>query len=292
VCRRFRICLAHGSTPLYVGVSYQKLPMQISKANPQESESAENLPPFPRLAVSDLLILTLAVGFSFACDAPEFHDGFRQYDVTWRVVPDLIDTFVRGILLFGLIVLARERIRGSTRPLSPGHWILLAIGPFAMWVLLAGVFRPILAANWNYEGRKLFAADETLCALLMGVSIVIVVPALRKLQTRWLVCLSLVLFSITLVAVWCVLEVAFFLGHLPNPIWRRHVLALGGTTQGMVLISVCIAVAIDAVQRVGPRDWLHLVGVLAVILNAVSCLLHWSHITMRWWRDLYFHLLP
>ena len=81
---------------------------------------------FPQLAISDVIVLTLSVAIAFACVAPAYQDALRTNQVTaWQIIPDLFDYLSYGLLIFGLIVLARERIRGSHFALSPGQWLVL-----------------------------------------------------------------------------------------------------------------------------------------------------------------------
>ena len=95
----------------------------------QTKPRVSNLAPFPPLQISDLLILTLTVGFSVACIAPEIRDFLavpaNELGVPrWRgVVPEITGYTAIGVALFGLVVLARQQMRGSPDTTSPGHWI-------------------------------------------------------------------------------------------------------------------------------------------------------------------------
>src|SRR5262245_48953149 len=95
---------------------------------------------FPRLAISDLLVLTLCVGFALGVAAPlirsmsEMPDEmFRGSRLTAIAVP-VSDHLGLGLNLFGLTVLTRERLRSMQYQLSPGHWYFLVTGPGAVFL--------------------------------------------------------------------------------------------------------------------------------------------------------------
>src|SRR5205809_1018899 len=96
---------------------------------------------FPRLAISDLLVLTMTVGFSLACVTPEIHAFLAIPPQDLRIprwlglVPEITDATAIGLSLFGLIVLTRQRFHGSQVPLSPGHWVMTVTGPYLMLLL-------------------------------------------------------------------------------------------------------------------------------------------------------------
>src|SRR5947209_872859 len=97
---------------------------------------------FPPMAISDLLILTLCVSVAFAFYAGDFQDGLKLYALKWHdIVPDLIDVFVMGLWLFGLIVLARQRCRNVSTALAPGHVLIASLGPAQVVALITSVFR-------------------------------------------------------------------------------------------------------------------------------------------------------
>src|SRR5262245_37381028 len=90
---------------------------------------------FRRLAISDLLVLTLCVGFALACGAPgvrsimKLPGGEENGAKLKAIILAATDNTATGIALFGLVVLVRERVRGKAVPSSPGHWILVTIAP-------------------------------------------------------------------------------------------------------------------------------------------------------------------
>src|SRR5258705_8436013 len=87
-------------------------------------------PPFPRLAISDLLVLTLCVGFAVALVAPAYRNLLNGPTPAWHLVArDLTRSLASGTALFGLSTLARLRLQHSGHINAPGHWLLLATGP-------------------------------------------------------------------------------------------------------------------------------------------------------------------
>src|SRR5436853_6110349 len=96
---------------------------------------------FPPLQISDLLVLTLSIAVAMACAAPGIQDTLSAPesatgDAKWRdVARELTDFSAIGLSLFGLIVLTRQRIRGTISRLEPGHWLLIAAGPYCVVLL-------------------------------------------------------------------------------------------------------------------------------------------------------------
>jgi hypothetical protein len=101
---------------------------------------------FPNLQISELLVLTLLVGFQLAFAASGLREVIAQpaakYAIPkWHVVvPEIIDSTVPAVSLFGLLVLGRERLRRSEAPLAPGHWIVLSMGPLMVWTQTTSLF--------------------------------------------------------------------------------------------------------------------------------------------------------
>src|SRR3954464_6961375 len=111
-------------------------------------DSQQERATFPSMAISDLLILTLCVSVAFGFYAGDFQDGLRLYALKWHdIVPDLIDVFVMGLWLFGLIVLARQRCRNVSTVLAPGHVLIASLGPVQVVSLITSVFRPFFVSN-------------------------------------------------------------------------------------------------------------------------------------------------
>src|SRR5436305_734715 len=105
------------------------------------ADSQQEPAAFPSMAISDLLIMTLSVSVAFAFYAGDFQDGLKRYAMKWHeIVPDLIDVFVMGLYLFGLIVLARQRCRNANTALAPGHVLIASNGPIHVVALVTSVF--------------------------------------------------------------------------------------------------------------------------------------------------------
>src|SRR5262245_58200956 len=124
------------------------------------SDSQEQPATFPPMAISDLLVLTLTVSVAMACIAPSIQDFLaipaNELRIPrWRgVAPELTDYTSIGLALFGLLVLARQRLRGSTVALAPGHWIFIAIGPYMMLLLAFWVLQELLPELINHPERR------------------------------------------------------------------------------------------------------------------------------------------
>jgi hypothetical protein len=246
--------------------------------------------PFPRLAISDLIVLTLTVGFSFAYVAPEFHTALNSPDVNWwRLTPEIIDYFAIGLALFGLIVLARQRIRGDRLPAAPGHWILRAVGPYWVLMLAAEMYRPIAIA-YVFRRREVFnAADNILFALVMTSSIAWSAFGLRQIERRWRLCLVLIQAWLLISAVWLVVRSANGLGWIGS-FWNRHLLAISFSFWIVAGVMGSAAAIVDLIRGIR-RDWLHYVGVASLALETTGVLLSWGKFTAKWWREGLEHLL-
>lgn len=257
------------------------------------SSQPESQQPFPPLAISDLVVLTLCVAFALACVAPEFHTAINTpgYDLQ-SIVADLIDELVIGLMLFGLIVVVRQKIRGEKCPLSPGKWILRLIGPYEVLMLAATLLRPIAIAYLFGNTRAFRALDDLLFAVVIGLSVGWSVGGLRLVEVRWRLCLAAVVIWLSLAVVYELLDAAYelrgirFLGST-----RRHFTGVMFTASMLAGCTAVVAAAIDAYQRTR-RDWLHHLAVAALVLNSISHGLSWGKTVANWWWDLYQHLIP
>jgi len=258
--------------------------MEMSDGNQQ--------PQFPRLAISDLLILTLSVAFALASIAPIYQEALRRRDVTaWDVAPDLFGHLAIGISLFGLIVLARQRIRRVTFPLAPGHWIFIATGIYSVLALASLLVSPFILAYVTTGQTGMHAGDNMFFVLVIGCSIVLSLPAMRVLGWPWRVCLLMIHGWLIAMALWLALDAARVFGYWPRSPWRQHLIAISSSFEILAGIAGVFALAIDAMKRVR-RDWLHYFGVAATAFGSISVAMTWGRFAIRWWRDLFFHLLP
>jgi hypothetical protein len=247
---------------------------------------------FPALAISDILILTLSIAFTLACIAPPYHEAIRSGNVlAWDVLPDLLDYLAIGIYLFGLIVLARQRIRGSEYAKSPGHWVLAVVGPYSVIALTAILGRPFISAYISLGRGLAEAGDNILFVIVIVCSIAVSLKAVRVLDIRWTVCLVLTYSCLIALAMWLALDAANSFGLLRGSMWRQHLIAISTSFEVLAGVSALVACVMDRIKRV-PRDWLHYCGIIALVLGAIEVSFTWGLFTIRWWRDLYFHLLP
>ena len=237
----------------------------------------ENLPAhFPALAISDLLVLTLTVGTSMACIAPEIRDLLAVPVSEWAIprwrgiVPEIADYMAIGVALFGLIVLARQRLRGSHHTTSPGHWIFIAIGPFMMLLLGMGLLRQFVSVEWTNRHLGWRSVRDGTIALVLAISVLAVLPRVRSQVPRWRVCLLLILLFISIVAVIGVCDAA----NVGGDYWLY-------LNNGAVLVflaaltAACVAIAIDVAQGVR-RDWLHYCAIAMLAIYAVSTATHYQ----------------
>jgi len=245
--------------------------------------SGENAKPdrFPPPQISDLLVLTLCASVVFGFNAPSYQDALKLYTIGWRdLLPNLLDESVTALCLFGLIVLSRQAIRRATYPVAPGHVVLLAMGPFVIFGLVLGVFRPF------YSGRSVLQAiDSGLCAIVLAASLVYLLIAIRRLEWWWRVSLYLLASMIAMYLLECALDPAINVG-LIGYLYRRNILAAIGSVDALIVLSACAAVAIDLRHRIR-RDWLHYVGLVVLLSHTSAAMMHWGRITLRVWQGLY-----
>jgi hypothetical protein len=224
--------------------------------------------------------------------APSYQEALHQQDTkAWDVGLELPLLLSIGICLFGLIVLARQRWRGAACSLSPGHWVLVVIGPFFVLEMMKLWIVPLLSAYLRSPWRVANAAEAALVVIVLAISIAVSLPALRGCEPRWRVCL-LLSFS-WLIAMGCMLahNAAKVLGYWPSSLWTRHLVAIFSTLEILAAVAGAVAVAID-VTNGARRDWLHYFGIAALVLSAIEATFTWGKISAKWWQELFYHLLP
>ncbi|HEY2415577.1 MAG TPA: hypothetical protein VGI40_25265 [Pirellulaceae bacterium] len=252
-----------------------------------------NEQPFPPLAISDLLILTLCVAFTLAPIAKNYQEALQRGDITaWQAMPDLFDYLAIGTALFGLIVLVRQRIRHEAVPLSPGHWVLVAVGPYSVCALGSLLIRPLILAYVSNGRPGTHATDNLFFVAIIGCSIVLSLPAMRALEWRWRACIGLIYAWLTAMAFWLMLDAANVLGYWPmSSPWRQHLIAISTTFEILAAVAAVVALAVDTAKRVR-RDWLHYFGIASIVLGSIEVAFTWGRFSVRFWRDLFLHLLP
>jgi hypothetical protein len=268
--------------------------MRSSQAHPSPPHTAaDDQQQFPSLAISDLLVLTLCVGFALACIAPGVRDSLalpvEELRIPkWRlVIPEITDYLTFGMALFGLIVLARQRIRGSIGLTAPGHWIFVAIGPFAFLRLVTGAWHDVLAAYWFEKSPVLLSTIlDVLFGITLVLSLLLLLRGVRTLEPRWRLCLALIVVWLLFGCAWCAFELAQSRG-----IFRRELIVGFATTYLLAFVAACAAGAIDALKGIR-RDWLHYLAIVLLALYAVSNALHHGDLVIKWWHGVLLRLLP
>jgi hypothetical protein len=246
-------------------------------------------PQFRRLAISDLLVLTFAVGASLAFVAPTIHeirkmpeDMLRGSHLAAVSVP-VVDHLAIGLKLFGLAILTRERLRSRLAGLSPGHWYFVIAGPIAIYLLLSELLPLSIRARWP-------VMDEMIPAVLyLGAGIVGSRAVLMTQFWRWRVCLGLLTASLLIVSVIAAYRAAEICGYAGHQ-YRHHLIAAWGSAAIASCLAAAIAVAADLAYATR-RDWLHYFAVVALFLNSTAIWLAWRPIITRFWLDFYSHFL-
>jgi len=253
---------------------------------------------FPSLQISDLLVLTLTVSFALACITPAIQDylsrsNTEQRMAMWRAItPQVTEYAAIGISICGLLVLCRQRIRGSHWEWSPGHWLFVAFGPLLAVLLVTGAVRDVIAAYlFDNNPKPFFATINALISFVVGASIVFTLPALWIRERRWWLAILLVLVWLTMVVIWLFMDALAMLGYVRSSFWRRPTLAFMTTTHVVALLAAFVAVGMDVLKGIR-RDWLHYLAIAALSLNALSYVLNWGEITAKWWYGLFLSLIP
>ena len=253
---------------------------------------------FPRLSVSHLLLLTLTVGFSLACIAPQIHDTLRMPDEVFRgrkwhsIAGTVAEYLSTGIKLFGLIVLTRQWLRGPSWPLAPGHWFLLVAGPIALFNMADDLATPLVREHWFSNHWKAFDAANHIidASLLLASALVGVRAALATTDRRWRICLGILavlLFDLTLLHAGKAIELSGY-GRGVS-FYTRHIIATWGNLHVSLALAILLAVSLEIATKTR-RDWLHYLGLVAMFLDTVSIVLSFGPFLAKWWGDLFSHL--
>ena len=246
---------------------------------------------FPPLSIGDLLVLTLSVGLCLATIAPELRDltiANEPNAIPWlSIAASAVDHAVIGIGLFGLVVLAREWLRGTDFPLSPGHLIIIATAPVGVEILLLAAIQ-----KFSEQYTHVFQlADCTLGVLVIVGSVIFTNRALRAMPRRWRPGLALLLGSLSILACLRMLVILKLVGYTWASFWPRHLLAVFTTLSLSAAGAMCLAAVVDVSQRMS-RDWLHYCGLAMTLFSAGATVVNLGGYTAKWWRDLALHLVP
>jgi hypothetical protein len=245
------------------------------------------LTPFRRLAISDLLLLTLIVGLTLGMLASEFEAGFKQRHVNRLAITlELLDWCFSAVLAFALLTLVVATCRGLRWQFSPGHWLIVIMGPVSASILILTAIRPLITVYWTLPRRWQQATEEGLFVVVLTVTITITLWCNRRLTGPWRVAISAVLLQQISLLLWTAMFTAQAFEKLPKSgFLNRHALAIVTHAELLVLVTVMIAAAFDLLHRTR-RDWLHWTAVLAVLLGSASRVANWKGSMIRWWGDL------
>ena len=219
--------------------------------------------------ITDLMIVTATVAFVLMIQdsSPNFVKG----DHWLRYVMQFSHASLTGVFLAALIWIPRHRMRTGKFVQHPGHWILAAqmvaaVGILGFWITSWFEMDDIPSpTSFPYAISLLVSAGLNLFAA--GVSI----AAIFSCKGRWKVTMALIAVYCLLLAVTYVVSsvvsnqlFGFSDGWLFSWFtfyqWGFPVIAAS------VAISICVAATIDLVTKT-KRDWLHRVGVLALLAS-------------------------
>jgi hypothetical protein len=126
-------------------------------------------------------------------------------------------------------------------------------------------------------------------ALYLGTAIVGSRAVIVTRLWRWRVCLGLLttsLLSLSFIHAYRAAEIGGYAGFT----YRIHALAIWGSLNIAVCLAACSAVVLDMFYG-NRRDWLHFLAIMAIVLDAFSMTQSFGPIIVRWWADLYMHVI-
>jgi hypothetical protein len=252
------------------------------------SEGEDRLP-LRRMGIRDLLLLMLLESASLALAAPQFRmiqampaEAFR-YSRLLALTPPTLDHLSIGLVLFGLVVLARDRWHGKHFACFPGHWYFLVMGPVAVYLPIAEWLQQPALGLWP-------ATHYVLMVLIYGVAGLAGFRSIRQTEPlRWRGVFVLLTISLVLVASLAGYRLA-------------EILALSGFRYGLLLIAawVCTSIALSVAAwtalfadrlRARSNDWLTVMAIVAMTLNSLSTGIAFWPVMARIWRDFYSFIL-
>jgi hypothetical protein len=253
--------------------------------------SDDQLQAFPPVTISDLIVLTLSIALAMGCAAPGIQDTLHAYESIsgqgkWRDVSrELTDYTAIGLSLFGLMVLARQKIRGSAWRFEPGHWLLIAAGPYSVLLLFVIAFQPVGPPGF------IMVWPDALLGVVVIASTLFLCLSLQRATWTWEPCLIAVIAWLLSVLGFCVWDAGRTLGFWKSPTSFRAILLIGTSALIVAAVAAFAAVIADIHRRLR-RDWLHFCGLATLACHIASFLTTYGDMTIRWWRDLFLHLAP
>ena len=216
--------------------------------------------------ITDLMIVTATVAFVLMIQdsSPNFVKG----DHWLRYVMQFSHASLTGVFLAALIWIPRHRMRTGKFVQHPGHWILAAqmvaaVGILGFWITSWFEMDDIPSpTSFPYAISMLVSAGLNLFAA--GVSI----AAIFFCKRRWKVVMALnAAYCLLLAATYAVSSCQFF-GFYDDWLYSWFTFYQWGypIAGASVAISICVAATIDLVTKT-KRDWLHQVGVLALLAS-------------------------
>jgi hypothetical protein len=247
--------------------------------------------PFPRLAISDLLVLTLTTAFALAW-LEALGPGDPAQTSPWTGLISLFEATFIGLTFFGFAVLVREMFsRGRTlRSLSPGHWWFLIAGLQTL-LSLPNYVIVIWAQTWFGDGLiqwRIF--DGVVAALTNAVFAGLwLAAAIYVRDWPWRTVLGLKgLEQFT----WTAFRAQRTLRNM-GLAWAPHAMhffGVMGTVWICLLIAVLVAVALD-LRRKERRDWLHYLAVVVIIGESIEFFRAFGPLAGRWWQAIYLYVV-
>lgn len=250
-------------------------------------------PPFPRLQISDLLVLTLTAAFGMTWIGA-LGDGDPPSDTSdWAArlgaaARNAFNGLLIGVELFGLAVVIRELVRGrSLRSFAPGHWWFLVAAP--LHVLEGAQYLIAIWGIWqfNYVGQwRTVESAANVPIYLVFVAAWLWATAHMK-TTRWGAIFAIKALEQSVWLLFYVLRSARYANLAWTPTIRSmHFFGVTGTLHVFQLAVLLFALARDKRLRV-KRDWLHYLGAAVIVAESLNFYHDFGHLSVQWWSALW-----
>lgn len=247
--------------------------------------------PFPRLAISDLLVLTLTTAFALAW-VGALGPGDPSQSSPWTGLVSLFEATFIGLTFFGFAVLVREMFsRGRTlRSLAPGHWWFLIAGLQTL-LGLPNYILVIWSQAWfgqHWVEWRIFEGVTSALSNLVFAGLWLL-AARHAQDRRWRIVLGLKSLEQFIWTAFRTQRTARNLGLAWSP-HAMHFFGLIGSVWICLLIAMLVAVAIDVRHKVR-RDWLHYLAVLVIIGESIEFFRAFGPLAARWWQAIYLYVV-
>lgn len=229
----------------------------------------------PRLGVAHLLVWMTGSAAILAIQRAQGQwDGYPQAQRWFYLALAVPQSMVWGAVVGSLAVGIVRRLQGRIFPVHPGQWIALLWGSMAvaLWLGMAVLFLLSDGTGASSTDDPLFKWQFGFFAALqvLTAATCMVVAGVGRLERRWRVLLVVLAVETALIGL-CFFAVATlsavdFMNGLTGAFLAANLVQMLGGLATVAVLGVCVT---GDVRRRIERDWMHYVGVAAVLWNVV-----------------------